>query len=178
MLAAEQTKREADAAHVEVDKTTDPGDLDMRSLAERIGLQAGLDIDAELARRKEQDIADPNSPQSIASARRAAAVAERCGLDPDTRRLYALFLRTCDLARPRLTSVTVADRFPSQRYNVTVETTGPGGPPPGFAHFYPSRVNTHLVRLANESTVRGMGHHSLLCCEPGEIPHHSCSSSS
>jgi hypothetical protein len=141
-IKAVEDRAEDDASVVVERKQTEP---DMRSLAQRIGLPEGCNLDAEIARRKEAAIADPNSPQSIASKRRAAAVAEQYGLDADVERLYALFLRTCDLHRPRPTAVTMADRYPSQRFNVQVETTGPGGPPIGFAHFYPGRVDPYLV---------------------------------
>jgi hypothetical protein len=41
--------------------------------------------------------------------------------------------------------VALADNYRSHRVNVAVETTGPGGPPDGFAHFYPANVPLEAI---------------------------------
>jgi hypothetical protein len=126
-------------------KQTEP---DMRSLAQRIGLPEGCDLDAELARRKEVAIANLASSETMASERRAQYVASQNGLDETTQRIYALMLRSCELFRPRQTSVAVVDRNSRERFNVPLETTGPGGPPSGFTYLYPNNILVeHILGL-------------------------------
>jgi hypothetical protein len=117
---------------------------DDRPLAQRIGLAPGLDLDAELDRRKQAAIADPDSPQWRASVARAAFVAQEYGLDADQERLYALFLRSVDLPMPRQTTIAVADPNTNERVNVNIMAT-PGGISDGFASFYPSQIDPYLV---------------------------------
>jgi hypothetical protein len=120
---------------------------DTRSVAERIGLQPGYDLDAELDRRGQEVIADPNSAAFQASTSYAQRRGAQHGWAEDTTRLYALFLRSCDLPRPRQTSIYLPkERKDSDRPSATLTTYGrPGSPPEGWATFEPSRINAQLV---------------------------------
>jgi hypothetical protein len=80
----------------------------------------------------------------MGGATRAQEDAKQFALDADVERLYALFLRTCDLPRRPMTAVTFADRYPSQRFTQQIETM-PGGMPEGWAHFNASTVDTYLI---------------------------------
>jgi hypothetical protein len=120
---------------------------DTRSVAERIGLQPGYDLDAELDRRGQAVIADPNSAAFQASTGYAQRRGEQHDWSADTIRLYALFLRSVDLPRPRQTSIYLAkERKDSDRPSATITTYGrPGSPPEGWATFLPANINAQLI---------------------------------
>jgi hypothetical protein len=120
---------------------------DTRSVAQKIGLGVGLDLDAELDRRRLAMIADPASIEHQASSQYAQRRGEQHSWAEDTTRLYALFLRSVDLPRPRQTSISLPkDRRDSDRPSATIMTHGrPGSPPEGWALFEPARIDAHLV---------------------------------
>jgi len=140
-LEAQRREHDSELANVQIKKTTDA----VPSLAERIGLGVGEDLDAEMARRKEAAIQDPRSFEMAASQKRARDVAERYGLSPEIEALYAVMLRTTDPPRKRQTAVATANTYRSQRVERVVETTGSGGPPDGFAHYYPANVPLEAI---------------------------------
>jgi hypothetical protein len=98
-----QAKERANAIERQQRQAAEDADLpalkerDERPLAVRIGLGADLDLDCELARRREQDIADPNSTAFKASVRYAADRACEHGRSEITERLYGICLRSVDL---------------------------------------------------------------------------------
>jgi hypothetical protein len=119
---------------------------DTRSIAERIGLQPGMDLDAELDRRRTAIIANPASDAYKASTNYAELCGEKYGWkENNTIYQYALFLRSVDLPKPRPTMIPLVDTRAKQRVNVQVTTAGPGAPPDGFAIFEPSRIDPWLV---------------------------------
>jgi hypothetical protein len=117
---------------------------DTRSVAERIGLGAGLDLDAELDRRRLAMIASPDSTVFAASTKYAEMCGERHGWSDNTKYQYALALRSIDLPRPRQTTVALVDREQRERFHVPV-TTNPAGVPDGWALFLPANVDPWLI---------------------------------
>ena len=117
------------------------------SLAERTAIRRstlgpGLDLDAQIARDKEAALAKPNSPEFVQRLR------QELGLSETGARLYALALRAIDTPELRQTTVAIADPetgLRGHRINTSVQTTGPGGPPPGWSHYFPSRLPAQAI---------------------------------
>jgi hypothetical protein len=68
---------------------------------------------------------------------------QELGLSETGARLYALALRATDTPELRQTPVAMADPetdLRGHRINTLVHTTGPGGPPAGWSHYFPSRL--------------------------------------
>jgi hypothetical protein len=104
-----------------------------------------MDLDAELDRRRQAVIADPNSNQFQASTRYAELCAAKHGWSYETTRIYALFVRSVDLPKPRPVTVALVDTKARERVNVQVTHCGPGAPPDGFATFLPANIDPWLV---------------------------------
>jgi hypothetical protein len=117
------------------------------SLAERAAiwrqtLAPGVDLDCQIARDKEAALAKPNSAGFIED------LMADLGLSESGARLYALALRSIETPEIRSQTVAMADPATgrtSDRFNISVTTTGPGGPPIGTAHYYPSQIPAQLV---------------------------------
>jgi hypothetical protein len=153
-LESERLQRLAQVARIDVPSSPLPGndtplpltERDNRTLEQRMGLETGADRDAELDRRKQATIADPNSDESRASRDWAARVANEWGWDDIGRDLYALELRSVTIPKER--PIPVELPMPGemkQRFNTNIMGLGHGAPPEGQAWFHPGNLNPWLV---------------------------------
>jgi hypothetical protein len=105
-------------------------------------LPTGVDLDAEIARRKEAALAKPNSPQFVEHLMTGLGLSELAA------RVYALALRATEAPEVRPTQVVNADPRTgrtSDRITVTVPTTGPGGPPIGWGVYQPAQLPAQAI---------------------------------
>jgi hypothetical protein len=151
-LETERLQRLAEVARITVPSSPIPSsdaplpttERDNRPLEQRMGLDAGADRDAELDRRKQAAIADPESPESRASESWAARVAEANGWDDIARDVYALALRSVTIPKQCSIPVTVAVAG-ERRVNTSIMGYGDLAPPEGYAWFYPGNLNPWLI---------------------------------
>jgi hypothetical protein len=114
-LEAERLQRLAQAARIDIPSSPIPNndaplpltERDNRPLEQRMGLDTGADRDAELDRRKQATIADPNSPESRASKDYAERVANELGWDETAQHIYGLAVRSVEISKQRPMSIAI-----------------------------------------------------------------------
>jgi hypothetical protein len=114
-----------------------------RTAGKRQQLGPCLDLDAQVARDREQALARPNSQEFIRQL-----VAET-GLSDAAARIYAIALRCVEAHESKPVMVAIADPVTGMcrdRFNVAIQPSGhPMLPGEGAAHYYPSRVSLEAI---------------------------------
>jgi hypothetical protein len=114
-----------------------------RTMQRRQTLPAGVDLDAQVAREREQAFSRPNPQEFIEIVRR------ELGLSETAARIYGLALRSIETPDPRPTSIAIAEPktgLTSDRINATVIPSGhPMLPDRGYAHYYPANIPAQAI---------------------------------